>query len=205
MIARKEQEKDKAEPSQSLIYDIGTTLRYVDEDFGSRMQHLTSLLQSLEITWDLLFALFPPREVLFAQQHGLLAQEQASYLVDSNYRVRPNNTQYFEVIARIINHDGENFGWADLIIEIDEYDGTKMITSLPIFSFRYFSEHEEKKRDLIERGRKYISIIRRPTCQEYLNSMGVKLDRPTVMQLEFRLPDKHMKVAVRLIVFFLSP
>lgn len=199
MVARKEQEKDKQEPSQGLINDIGTALRFVDEDFGSRTQDLTSLIQNAEITYELLWALFPPKEETLFPRHGVLAQDQAGYLSETHYKERADKSKFFEVTLKIINHDGEDFGWAYFTVEIDEFEGTRKITSLAAHPLRYHPEKEAVRKQLVTRGRKYVQVIKEPICQEYVASMAVKLDRKSSEGRNMLAPVKHIKIAVRLL------
>jgi len=68
LLAYKEEEKEKDEPNQFLINDIGTAMRFVDEDFGYQIQSLASLIDKGEITFDLLWAIFPPRGMCYIQE-----------------------------------------------------------------------------------------------------------------------------------------
>ena len=156
--------------------DIGTALRYIDEDFGSRMDDLDSLLKYDEITFELLWALFPPKETIFASRHGVLQQDQALYLSQTAYSARENQSKYFNVTGDVISHDGEDFGWATLDIEIDEYEGAKKIDKLPVYPFAYHTDSEKIKSTLLARGHKYISLVQKPICQEYNATTALKLE-----------------------------
>ena len=171
---RKAAEKEKSEPDQSLINDIGTALRFVEEDFGERTASLDSLLVQNEITYDLLWAIFPPKEIVLAPKHGLMNQKQALKLNNTGYGVRVNNTRYFMVTARLLAHDGEDFGWGSLYFEIDEFEGARKITNLQIYPLSYNAECDTIRRDLISRGRLYLSLIDSPVCLEYTYSHAVK-------------------------------
>ena len=161
-----------------MINDIGTALRFVEEDFGTRTEDLTSLLQNAEITWDLVWALFPPKEEIIAPHHGELAQDQAGYLSYASYKENPaTKEKWYEATVKIIHHDGSDFGWAHLSIKIPQYDGAKKITSLSAYPFSYLPDPEAMRKQLISRGRRYVQIIKAPVCQEYMASMAVRLDR----------------------------
>ena len=175
LIARKAEEKEKDEPNQNLVNDIGTALRFIDEDFGAQLQNLESLLKNGEITFDLIWAIFPPKVLLVCMQHGLTTQMQAMNLVSGTYQKRENGTRYFALRGRIISHDGEDFGYGFVDVEIDDFDGSKKITLLPGFPFQYDPDQDTTRKVLIQRGRKYLSLTRgAPVCQEYTVTYGVK-------------------------------
>ncbi|KAG8530800.1 uncharacterized protein KY384_004157 [Bacidia gigantensis] len=171
---RKAAEKERPEPDQSLIDDIGTALRFVEEDFGERTESLDSLLAQGEITFDLLWAIFRPKEFVLAPKHGLMNQTQALRLINTEHGIHPNNTRYFHVAARLITHDGEDFGWGSLELEINGFTGARKITNLPVYPLSCDPEHDKVRKDLVSRGRLYLSLVDSPTCMEYTYSHAVK-------------------------------
>ncbi len=167
LIKRKTEEKKKLTPDQALIDDIGTAVRFVEEDYAAEIASLNSLLANGEITWDMLWTICPPNVIILAPKHGPVHQMQGLKLADSSYQERPNRTQYFYICGAIITHDGSDFGWGHLDLEIDKFDGAKQITSLAAFPLRYSHEREAVRERLVARGRKYLSVIDKPTSLEY--------------------------------------
>jgi hypothetical protein len=175
LFSRKEEEKKKDEPNQSLINDIGTALRFIQEDFGGLIQHLDSLLEKGEITFDLLWTIFPPKTLVIATNHGLTHQPQALNLTSGSYEKQENGSRYYQVNGNIITHDGEDFGYGSLTVAIDEFEGARSLTALPVFPFKYHQDHESLRKDLIARGRKFLFLIREGNvCQEYTYTFGLK-------------------------------
>ena len=167
LIRRKTEEKEKLKPDQALIDDIGTALRFVEEDYAGDTASLSSLLANEQITWDLLWTICPPNAIILAPKHGPLHQIQSLKLADSGYVNRPNGTQFFHIRGAIITHDGTNFGWGHLDLEIDKFDGAKQITSLAAFPLQYSNDCEAVRERLVARGQQYLSIVDKPTCLEY--------------------------------------
>jgi hypothetical protein len=175
LFSRKEEEKKKDEPNQNLINDIGTALRFIQEDFGGLLQNLDSLLEKDEITFDLLWTIFPPKTLVIATNHELTHQPQALNLTSGSYGKQENGARYYQVSGNIITHDGEDFGYGSLDIIIDQFEGAKSLTALSVFPFKYHQDHESLRKDLIARGRKYLSLIREGhVCQEYTYTFGLK-------------------------------
>ncbi|SPB51383.1 unnamed protein product [Aspergillus niger] len=170
----KEEEKQKENPNQQLINDIGTALQFVEEDFAAQISSLKSLMSENQITWDLLWAIFPPKEVIISPRFGLMSEEQAFNLKMSSYQSRPNGQQYFSASADVIKHDGQDFGKATMELEIDKYDGARTITSLNFFPLRYHDEESAVRERLIARGRKFVALLEQPACRDYTAANGVR-------------------------------
>jgi hypothetical protein len=170
----KEEEKPKLQPDQKLINDIGTALRYVEEDFSSQAASLNSLLKQKEIIYDLLWAIFPPKEVVLAPKYGLMNQDQAYNLSNSSYGRRPNDTEYFYANGHIITFDGEDFGMGTISIEIDKFEGARKITSLDVYPIVHHPEEATVREKLISRGRKYLSLLKKPACRDYPVTYAIK-------------------------------
>ena len=106
-------------------------------------------------------------------------QMQAFYVISSGYCERQNRTKYCGVNGRIITHDGTDFGWGNIAIEIDEFEGARPLTSLDAFPLEFLAEFEALRDKLVARGRRFISLVDQPKCLEYAgdratNAAGIK-------------------------------
>lgn len=164
----------KKEPNQQLINDIGTALRFVDEDYHYQKISLVSMLENQEITWELLWAVFPPKVVVLAPGYGVMEQEQAFKLTQSGYRERPDGSKYFLVQGSMLHADGRGFGFGPIKVEIDPYEGARNLGSLDAFPLSYHGEQKAIWERLVSRGRKYISLLGRPICKDYPVTCAVK-------------------------------
>ncbi|KAJ5168141.1 uncharacterized protein N7482_003735 [Penicillium canariense] len=174
LLRIKEEEKLKEQPCQQLIDDIGTALRFVQEDYTSQIDSLKSLLEQKEITWDLLWTIFPPKEVIVAPRYGVMSQEQAFILRDSSYEKRENGTYYFSAVGDIVTFSGRRFGTGLITLEIDKYDGSRKIESLNCYPISHHPGESVIRERLITRGRKYLSLLEKPACRDYFVTYGVK-------------------------------
>lgn len=167
LIDIKEEEKQKTDPDQQLINDIGTALRFVEEDYGGTLASLQSLLASGEITFDLLWAIFPPQELIVAMEHGVLRQPQALPLLSSDYGTRENGQRYFWAKGSVITHDGEDFGKGDFTTVINAFEGARKVSSLAFYPLKFHHEEAALRERLIARGKKYVELLQAPTCRDY--------------------------------------
>jgi hypothetical protein len=185
----KEQEKLKAQPDQSLINDIGTVLRFVEEDFGGATSSLQSLLAAGEITYDLLWAIFPPSELVVAMEHGLLRQPQAMSVLTTDYVVPQTKPKYFTASGMVITHDGEDFGKAYFELMIPIFEGARKLSTLSFLPMRFHPEEDKLRDCLIARGKKYIYFLQGPACREYTIKHAVAEDTLIAKRTE-RNPEK---------------
>ncbi len=173
-LQRKEEEESlKSSPDQQLIDDIGTALRFVEEDFHDRKKSLESMLEQKELSWDLLWMIFPPREVVLAPQHKILNLEQAFAVSQSGYSCR-NGTPFFYAEGSVLHTDGQDFGHATVQVVIDAYAGARKIHSLDFYPLSHHSDAKGVRERLLVRGKKYLSLLDGPVCRDYSVPHGVQ-------------------------------
>ena len=142
-------------------------MRFVEEDFAIPYKNLQALLSVGEITYELLWAMFPPDELVIALAQGRLRQPQAMPTTNSGYSKRRNGEQYFYANGKVVTHDGEDFGRGTIEMVIEHFEGTRKVTSLAFFPLKYCAQGPTIRTRLIARGKKYIACLKTPVCQEY--------------------------------------
>ncbi|KAL2794820.1 P-loop containing nucleoside triphosphate hydrolase protein [Aspergillus keveii] len=186
LLRIKEEEKLKDTPNQQLINDIGTALRFVEEDFHDQISCLNSMVEGNgEITYELLWAIFPPRAIVLAPRFGIMNQEQAFELKGSGYKQRDNGARFFSVSGTLLRTDGRDFGRATVDVEIDQYEGARKISSLDVFPLSRHAEEEAVRKRLFARGKKYLALLDQPACMDYPVPYAVK---------EATLPNRETKL-----------
>ncbi|KAI9683792.1 MAG: hypothetical protein M1822_005982 [Bathelium mastoideum] len=170
-----QEEKAKDEPSRQLVSNISTALTFVHEDFGSDIESLATLSEHGEITFDLLWSLFPPRVKVFTQGNKLQEPQVMDFQL-GEYKRLPDGTDIYELDVKIISHDGVDFGYGAMTQTIRGFPGAKKVTSLPIYPLKYHPDVQTITQKLIARGRKYVSMLK-PICQEYI---GAGIDEEVV-------------------------
>lgn len=173
MFKIKEEEKLKPEPNQALIDDIGTALRFVDEDFGGQLQSLNTFLAQDEITFDLLWMLFPPKEMVVAINHGTMNQTQVMQLSNAWEEQNPNGSRHFAISGYIVTHDGDDFGRATLDLQMSQFEGAMKLKKLPVCPLKFYDNIDSLRQQQIARGKKYVELLRTVSCKEYSLSYGV--------------------------------
>lgn len=137
-------ERSRTNPNKALIEELLLACQYVSEDFGSRIETLASLMAHEEITFDLLWTLFPPRTTIYTKDN-LLREEQLLTLQTSDYASRENGSRYLSLNLRMLSHDGEKFGWVDKAMEIDQFEGARKISQLKCIPLQLGLKHRRRR------------------------------------------------------------
>jgi hypothetical protein len=101
---RVKREEAKEKPNKALIDEVNVALQFVAEDQGSTMDSLASLAEHSEITFDLLWTLFPPNTTVYTKSN-LLHEHQLLKLKIGEYGLCDNGSKFFSVDLKFISHD----------------------------------------------------------------------------------------------------
>lgn len=130
-------------------------------------QNVKSLLAAGEITWDLLWALFPPN-VLVYRYHELTRQHQIlRFRTMKKRKIIQTDTIQWEFSCDVIVDDGEKFGVAKepIRMNIPEFKGVWSIVDLRFFPLDRHKDSEVLWREALERGKRYAAIKERHLAQ----------------------------------------
>lgn len=157
-----------------MIEHLSIAIQYVYEDFGGRIADLKSLLSHKEITYDLLWTIFPPRKLVFTRS-TMLGQPQVIKVRETEYTNEQDGV-YFEVNCHSIAHDGQDFGTSRKRVQIPYFDGARKIEELPCFPLQFHSQEEAVRSELVDRGRTYVSLLD-AKCQEYSGAAAMEIEK----------------------------
>lgn len=107
------------------------------------------------VTFESLWTLFPPGSLVYGKM--FLGQDQV-FIVQDNSRPWPRNTSEpspWTLECWTYDWDGKTFKRRALVLEIESFESSKPITSLPFYPVDYHPDPEELKRRLVDRGGKY--------------------------------------------------
>ncbi|KAK1585439.1 AAA family ATPase [Colletotrichum navitas] len=183
---RLSEEIDKPDRSDEFVKDLKTALEFLDADFAKTRSNMQSLLEFGDITYDLLWALFTPRAVVYTEANTM--KESQTYMFFSGeYVITPTDERWYAIEGKMLHHDGDSLGWGFPTFKIPHFMGTKKITSIDSFPLNYHPEKQKIQEKLIERGRKYVDIVRQPVCLEY-SGLAVRQETNLdgkVMEIQF--------------------
>ncbi|KAL8718385.1 MAG: hypothetical protein Q9225_004477 [Loekoesia sp. 1 TL-2023] len=172
--SRRQQEERKAQPDATTIEHLSTAIQFVYEDFGSRIADLESLLEHRQITYELLWAIFPLRTLVFTKE-TLLEQPQIMRIIETEYH-KGQDGIFFDMGCQIIAHDGEDFGTSYQEIRIPIFDGAREVEDLTAFPLSFHRKEGALRNELINRGKKYIKFLD-PVCQAYDGTAAMEVEK----------------------------
>ena len=192
-VEQKQEERDEL-----LICDIQAGIFYVDEYLGSIMKDVKQMVSRREISFDALWALFFPNSLVYSH-HANTDQDTVLIGRRSGYSARESNitrgdtsrkviTKYLEVVCDIIHNDGQEFGFARRVFEIDDYPGTRPIASLPVYPLQYHDDNHGVYSRAVELGKRLVQL---PThsFREISGRASRRVDRrETEVRLFFAIP-----------------
>ncbi|KAF8526674.1 P-loop containing nucleoside triphosphate hydrolase protein [Hysterangium stoloniferum] len=169
--ARYEEEMSKERPDESMISDISLALQFIEEDQGGNIADFGQLVSHGEITYDLLWALFPPNTVAY-YYHEMTEQDVLVIVRSVKYRQHYGGS-YLEVTADCIRDDGKMFGLAkDMDQKIVIFSGSRKIQDLSIFPLKYHPKADEIKEHSISRGKRFLEM--KGACYHEISGPAMK-------------------------------
>lgn len=106
------------------------------------------------VTYDTLWTIFPPGTLIY----GKLFQEQDQVLlVYDNVFPWPGSTrdERWNLVCWTYDWDGKKFRRMAVSLKFENFEEKKPITSLPYYPLELHENHENIRKDLIKRGKKY--------------------------------------------------
>ncbi|OQE70964.1 hypothetical protein PENNAL_c0112G11339, partial [Penicillium nalgiovense] len=121
--------------------------------YASALQRLESMLQHGHITNDLLWALFKPGCHVYTTCIG--TKEPRCVVFDVGEEITQNDETWLNLECRFVDYDGVKFGEAGIFLRVAKFRGSKPIETLEAFPLHHHPNHEQVRKDLIERGQKF--------------------------------------------------
>ncbi|RGP80187.1 hypothetical protein FLONG3_1721 [Fusarium longipes] len=133
-------------------------VEYLDHDFKSTKRNLHSMLKNGLITFNLLWALWKPNMLAYTTTYGHDQEPRILKVEMAELRRGTVKGQYYYVCGKFFGFDGKRFGYGHTKTYIEEFQGARKITSLSIYPIQYHKNEVKLRRDLIERGKKFVSL-----------------------------------------------
>ena len=146
---------------ENLIFELDAALTFLKEDFALETPRIEGLKQNDEITFDSLWAILPPNELLFAfdQLSEPCVYRSLYHQVSQDDESGLNS---LKITCNCVDYNGVFFGTTDSIeLQISNFPGSKKIAELSVFPLQFHPKREEIRQSLIERGQKRIHVQNR--------------------------------------------
>ncbi|KAK0742028.1 hypothetical protein B0T21DRAFT_381752 [Apiosordaria backusii] len=150
---RKEQKRlvDKRKHLKVLI-------KYLDKDYAEIKKSLYPMLKNGLITFDLLWALWKPNTLAFAQTYGSPDEPRVLKIEIAEKHSSFMKGDYYYLEGKYFEYDGKQFGYGSVSEEIVEFRGARKITSLNCYPLSYHKNEAKVRKELVERGKKFVSL-----------------------------------------------
>ncbi|KAF1954563.1 P-loop containing nucleoside triphosphate hydrolase protein [Byssothecium circinans] len=166
-----DEESAKAKPDGELAGVLCAALQYFDEDFGSTLASLKSLTEQDEITFKLLWTLFPPETIVYTRSN-MLQEDQLLICESVEYKELKDGSKVLMMDCRLISHDGVVLGWLGDVIKIEEFEGAKKVQELKCFPFSRHAKQDEISARLLERGKRFTELSSAAFCDYKGQTIG---------------------------------
>lgn len=160
--------ENKSEDDERMSSHLDFFLNYMQTEHATMLRTITGHTDRHEIIFDLLWAILVPRTIIYSAcpvtgvsravrlKHAkrMTIDRERCWAIEGEY-VEYNEKCHAEKATR----KQPKFGISRLThLFIMEFDGVAKITSLPHYPIRYHSQVEQRKEELVERGRKWATL-----------------------------------------------
>lgn len=133
-------------------------IKYLDTDHAETKKSLYPMLENGLITFDLLWALWKPNTLAYTTTYGSVDEPRIFKVevAEKHYSIVRGEFYYIE--GKYFEYDGKQFGYGSMSEEIPEFRGARKITSLGCYPLKYHKNETQLRKDLIERGKKFVGL-----------------------------------------------
>ena len=119
---------------------------------------LYPMLENGLITFDLLWALWKPNTLAFTTTYGSHDEPRVFKVEVAEKHYGLMKGEYYYIEGKYFEYDGKQFGCGSMSEEIGDFRGARKITSLGCYPLKYHKNETQLRKDLIERGKKFVSL-----------------------------------------------
>ena len=135
-----------------------TLVQYLDTEYEKDMRSLYPMLENGIITFDLLWALFKPKTLIYTPTYDSTVHPRLFRLEDGKMWEDTHGSKWYELEGSYLEFDGKTFGYSTIVVKIDAFEGPRKIADLRGYPLQYHDDPETLKHQLIERGKQFVSL-----------------------------------------------
>lgn len=133
-------------------------IKYLDKDYAGVKKSLYPMLENGLITFEFLWALWKPNTLAYTSTYGCHDEPRVFKVETSEKHYSIMKGEFYYIEGKYFEYDGKQFGFGSMLEEINDFRGARKITSLPVYPLQYQKNEEEMRKQLIERGKKFVSL-----------------------------------------------
>lgn len=187
--------------NNDLIFDLEAALQVIKDDFTSTQENLDSLLARRRITFDALWSVTPPNELVYST--GALGGSRVHRVIRSGVSKKDDGSIVYYVRGRSVDSNGSTLGWTHTeALEIPIFSGEKSIADLPFYPLRFHDDSARMRKELIERGQRRMLLQKArfheyhgPALQEVVTPLGMTRKEKFSVSLAFGVSVRKLNSA----------
>ncbi|KAK1759029.1 hypothetical protein QBC47DRAFT_449698 [Echria macrotheca] len=152
--ARRKEQKRIEQKRQHLKILV----QYIDKDYAEVKKSLYPMLENGLISFDLLWALWKPNTLVFTTTYGSQDEPRIFKVEMAEKHSTLMKGSFYYIEGKYFEYDGKQFGFGSMSEEIGDFRGARRITSLRCYPLKYHKNETQLRKDLIERGKKFVSL-----------------------------------------------
>ncbi|KAL1860554.1 hypothetical protein Daus18300_009187 [Diaporthe australafricana] len=157
-----ERAKGEEDRNDVVISDIDATLEFLQEEYEGKTREYIALQSKEMINYDLLWCLFPPSIDVYTNINALHEPQILRCMSYSYEFNQQTGERWFQIVGQCLNHDGEDFGWAEQELKVPLFQGTALVTSLLAYPLICHPDEASLRDRLHARGETFVKLLDQP-------------------------------------------
>ncbi|KAH8681750.1 P-loop containing nucleoside triphosphate hydrolase protein [Xylariales sp. PMI_506] len=137
---------------------VKVLIKYLDNDYAQIKKSLYPMLENGIITFDLLWALWKPNTLAYSNVYGSADESRVFKVEIAEKHSSILKGDFYYIEGKYFEFDGKQFGYAGVSEEVSDFRGARKITSLNCYPLKFHKNEAGIRKDLIERGKKFVSL-----------------------------------------------
>ncbi|KAG7288244.1 hypothetical protein NEMBOFW57_007775 [Staphylotrichum longicolle] len=154
----KQERKKEQKRIDTMRQHLKVLIKYINKDYADVKNSLYPMLQNGLITFDLLWALWKPNTLAYTTTYGSHDEPRVFKVEMAEKHHSIMKGEYYYIEGKYFEYDGKQFGFGSMSEEIGDFRGARKITSLGCYPLEYHKNKVQLRKDLIERGKKFVSL-----------------------------------------------
>jgi len=168
------------------LQHLNFLISYVQKAYENATERLLPLLKHSEITYDLIWALFKPNDLLYTTCFGTERDRGVVFDVGEE-KMNEFDVKYYSLSCRYRDFNGTIFGETAIEIQIQKFNGVRRIDTLAAFPFTYHPRQCAVKAELVECGRRFITLVGSHHCYCKGDAFHMTKNGPYKMAIDSRI------------------
>jgi hypothetical protein len=156
--------KPRTEYDNHVLSSVNILLSWLESDYSNTLARIKHLKAHGEMTFDLVYSILVPRSLIVtecavtAQPRVFRLLSTSKVIIDKTLFCYQLNVESIDLLDRVVTQTVA-IGKAGTSFFLQGFKGTVKINSLDAYPLKYHKDHDELRKTLIERGKKWKGLI----------------------------------------------